>query len=310
MLFARSRKKLFIVAGSLLGVTLLVVLLRTFSAPSQEEETGLPKFDTAAVTAIMMTPKGGEGEIRFEKKEGKWLIKTPGERGRIIEASSARITELISLLSDLKVINLVARAAADRGEFGLDTGYTSVTLIAGEKELFTVMIGKAEMIGPQEMGSYVRSSTSDDIYLVSGFLDMSFNADITLYRNRELGFGGAESWSEIKFSGTENFVMTRSGTDWLIDGMKADSAKVTEYLTTFASLEGNEFADETSLEKDQKPVAKLEVKTVSGRAFAISAFVAGSDTVVASTLAPGSLFKADGELALYRKLFPGRAGLK
>ncbi len=310
MLFARSQKKLFIVAGALLGVTLLVVLLRVFSGPSQEEVTGLPKFDTASVTAIKMTPKGGEGEILFEKKDGKWLIKPPGKNGKTLEASSARITELISLLSELRVINLVARTAADKGKFGLDTGYTSVTVMAGDDELATVMIGKAEMLGPQEMGSYVRSATSDDIYLVSGFLDMSFNADITVYRNRELGFGGAESWSEIRFTGKENFVITRSGTDWLLDGKKADSAKVTGYLATFASLEGNEFADEVTIGKDQKPVAKLEVRTVSGREFAISAFVAGRDTVVASTLAPGSLFKAGGVLALYGKLFPGRAGLK
>lgn len=137
MLFARSQKKLFIVAGALLGVTLLVVLLRVFSGPSQEEVTGFPKFDTASVTAIKMTPKGGEGEILFEKKDGKWLIKPPGKNGKTLEASSARITELISLLSELRVINLVARTAADKGKFGLDTGYTSVTVMAGDDELAT-----------------------------------------------------------------------------------------------------------------------------------------------------------------------------
>lgn len=310
MLFARSRKKLFMVAGLMLAVTLAVVPLKMFSGPADEQETGLPKFDTTAVTALKMTPKGGEGEILFEKKDDRWLIRTPGKKGKTLQASSSRMAELVAVLSDLKVINLVARSAADRGKFGLDTGYTSVTLMAGSEEIATVMIGKAEMISPQEMGSYLRSSTSDDIYLVSGFLDMMFNADISIYRNRELGFGGVESWSEIKFTGRENFILTRSGSDWLLDGKKSDSAKVTEYLATFASLEGNEFADDISLEKDQKPLIQLWVKTVSGRSFAISAYVAGSDTVVSSSLSPGSLFKAGGEQALYRKIFPGSAGLK
>lgn len=310
MLFAKSQKKLFIVAGILFLLTVVVVVFSKISDSSSGQEPAFPVFDTAAVTVIKMTPKGGDGEVVFRKKAGKWLITTAGKNPKTFEASVMKMDQFIGTLADLRAVNLVARTGAERGKYGLDTGYTRVRLFAGESEVFAIHIGRAEMISPQEMGSYVRPENSDDIFLVSGFLDMIFNSDVSLYRSRQLGFGGVESWQEIKFTGRDNFMMIRSGLDWLVDGKKLDSAKVTEYLATFASLEGNEFADDKSPGKNDKFLTRVDVKTVSGRGFTISAFVTGKDTVISSSLSPGSFFKAGSDAGIFRKLFPGLAGLK
>jgi hypothetical protein len=208
------------------------------------------------------------------------------------------------------VKNIVSRNAADRKEYGLDTGYTSVKLFAGDELQLHAYIGKGEMLSQQEMGSYVRFEGSDDVFLVSGFLDMVFNSDLSLYRDRELGFGGVESWQEVKFSGDENFSLKRNGSSWLLEGEKPDSVKTEEYLQAFGALQGNEFEDNITLPQGKKPISQVEVTTVSGRNFTVSAFVVENDTLIATSMSKGSLFKGGGEGALYSKVFPGLKNFK
>ncbi len=309
MLFAKSAKKLYIVLGAIFLVTVVVVLFKSFGNGKSETGTGFPTFDTARVSMIKMLPKGGDGEIIFTKEEGKWFLTAKSLNNKTVEASTERLEGMIGLLSGMKIVNLVARKAEDLKKYGLDTGATVVKLFIDEENVFEIAIGRAEMISQQEMGSYVKAAGSDDIYLVSGFLDMIFNSDLSLYRNKSLTFGGAESWQEIKYSGNEDFTMKRNVLDWETGGIKLDSAKIKEYLTTFATLEGNDFVNDFTPGEEQKSFAKVDVKTVSGRHFAIEAYKVKNDTLISTTLNPGAFFRS-GEESLYKKVFPGLKNLK
>ena len=309
MLFAKSAKKLYIVLGTILLVTVLVLLMKSFGGSKGDSVSGFPSFDTAKVTMMKMLPKGGNGEIIFAKKAGAWSITAKLLNDKPVQASSQRIEGMIGLLSGMKIINLVSRNIEDLKKYGLDTGATVVRLFSGEENIFEVSIGRSEMLSPQEMGTYVKAAGSNDVYLVSGFLDMMFNSDVSLYRDRALTFGGAESWQEIKFSGSEDFLMKRNVTDWEVEGKKLDSARITEYLTTFARLEGNDFVNDFSPGEGEKPFAKVDVKTVSGRYFGIEAWKVKNDTLIVTTLNPGTFFRS-GEDGLYRKVFPGLKNLK
>ena len=68
MLFAKSAKKLYIVLGTILLVTVLVLLIKSFGGGKGDLVSGFPSFDTARVTMIKMLPKGGNGEVLFTKK--------------------------------------------------------------------------------------------------------------------------------------------------------------------------------------------------------------------------------------------------
>lgn len=303
MLFAKSGNRLYILLAIVLVITVGGILLKYSGSEGSEIGVGIPAIDTTGINRIEMIPKGGSLVV-FEKIGEDWVITLPGGAGVKVVADGMKISSMIFTLSELKVINLVSRKKEDLAGFGLDTGATSLKLFSEGQREFELLIGKSEMLSPQEMGSYVKMVNADDVYLVSGFLDMSFNSDMTLYRQTQLTFGGSESWQEIKFTGVENFSLKRVVTDWVIEGKKVDSTRITDYLKQLTSLEVRNFADDIDQAKLGKPKSQLRVKTVSGREFEIIAYFNGTDTLITSSLGKGNIYRSSKEEPLYFKIFP------
>ncbi len=304
MLFEKSGSKLYITLVVVLVITVGGILLKYSGSQGNETGAGIPVIDTTGINKIEMIPKGGSLVI-FEKTGEDWVITLPGGAGKKVAADGTKISAMLFTLSELKVINLITRKKEDLSGFGLDTGATSLKLFSKGESEFELLIGKSEMLSPQEMGTYVKMLNSDEVYLVSGFLDMSFNSDMTLYRQTQLSFGGAESWQEINFSGVENISLKRAVTDWLVENKKVDSAKITDYLKQLTTLEVRNFADDIDPAKLGKPKSQLRVKTVSGREFEISAYFNETDTLIISSLGRGNIYRSSKEEPLYFKIFPG-----
>lgn len=304
MLFARSGNRLYIVLAVALVITVTGILLKYSGSEEGGTGAGIPSIDTAGINRIEMIPKGGKLTI-FEKTGEDWVITLPGGGAKKVTADGAKISSMISTLSELKVINLVSRKKEDFAGYGLDTGTTSIKLFSGGHSKFELLIGKSEMLSPQEMGTYVKMNDADDVYLVSGFLDMSFNSDMTLYRQTQLTFGGAESWQEINFSGVENFSLKRNVTDWVLGDKKVDSTSIADYLKQLTTLEARNFADDIDYSKLGKPNSQLKVKTVSGRKFEISAYFSGNDTLISTSMGKGNIYRSSKEEPLYFRIFPG-----
>lgn len=304
MLFAKSGSRLYIILAIVLVITVAGILMKYSGSEEGGTGAGIPSIDTAVIKRIEMIPKGGSLVV-FEKNGEDWLITLPGGSGKKVSADGTKITSMISTLSELKVINLVSRKKEDLTGFGLDTGATSIKLFSEGQSEFELLIGKSEMLSPQEMGTYVKMVSADDVYLVSGFLDMMFNSDITLYRQTLLTFGGSESWLEINFSGVENFSLKRDVTDWVHENKKVDSAGITDYLKQLTTLEAKIFADDIEKGKLGEPKSQLKVRTVSGREFVISAYIVRTDTLITSSLGQGNIYKSSKEEPLYFRIFPG-----
>ncbi len=304
MLFARSGNRLYIVLAVALVITVTGILLKYSGSEEGGTGAGIPSIDTAGINRIEMIPKGGKLTI-FEKTGEDWVITLPGGGTKKVAADGAKISSMISTVAELKVINLVSRKKEDLPGFGLDTGTTSIKLFSGGHSKFELLIGKSEMLSPQEMGTYVKMNDADDVYLVSGFLDMSFNSDMTLYRQTQLTFGGAESWQEITFSGVENFSLKRNVTDWVLGDKKVDSTSIADYLKQLTTLEARNFADDIDYSKLGKPNSQLKVKTVSGRKFEISAYFSGNDTLISTSMGKGNIYRSSKEEPLYFRIFPG-----
>lgn len=304
MLFAKSGNRLYFLLAIVLVITIGGVLLKYSGSEGNEVETGIPAIDTTGIDRIEMIPKGGT-LVSFEKTGEDWIITLPGGGAKKVVADRAKISSMISTVAELKVINLISRKKEDFAGFGLDTGFTSLKLFSKGENRLELLIGKSEMLSPQEMGTYVKMVNADEVYLVSGFLDMSFNSDLTLYRQTRLTFGGSESWQEINFNGVENFALKRVVTDWVIGEKKVDSASITNYLTQLTTLEVRNFADNIDPAKLGKPNSQLRVKTVSGREFEISAYINETDTLITSSLGKGNIYKSSKEEPLYFRIFPG-----
>lgn len=304
MLFAKSGNRLYIILAVILVITVGGILLKYSGSEGSGAGTGIPPIDTTGIKRIEMIPKGGSLVI-FEKTFEDWIITLPGGTDKKVAADGTKISSMISTLSELKVINLVSKKKEDFPGFGLDTGATSLKLFSDGQSEFELLIGKSEMLSPQEMGTYVKLVNADDVYLVSGFLDMMFNSDMTLYRQTQLTFGGVESWQEINFTGVENFSLKRVVTDWVIENKKVDSAAITDYLNQLTTLGSRNFADDIDPAKLGKPNSQLKVKTASGREFEILAFFNGTDTLVTSSLGKGNIYRSSKEEPLYFRLFPG-----
>lgn len=309
MLFAKSGNRLYIILAVVLVITVGGILLKYSGSEGGETAPGIPVLDTTGINRIEMIPKGGSLVV-FEKTGQNWVITLPGVAGKKVSADGTKITSMISTIAELKVINLISRKKEDLAGFGLDTGATSLKLFSDRQQEFELLIGKSEMLSPQEMGTYVKMVDADDVYLVSGFLDMMFNSDLTLYRQTQLTFGGTESWQEIDFKGIENFTVKRNVTDWVIENIQVDSAKIANYLKLLSTVEARNFADDIERGKLGEPESRLRVKTASGREFEISAYINETDTLIITSIGKGNIYRSSKEEPLYFRIFPGKRNLE
>ncbi len=267
----------------------------------------LVTIDTAKVSAIYIYPKGqGHTEIKLTGSDGKWTVESDGKKAG---ASSANVKNMLAELLRVKSKRLVAKDEEKWEEYEVkeDVG-TRVKVMEGGEATLDMVIGKFSFNQQaRSASSYVRLTDDKFVYVVEGFLDMTFNRDFDAFRDKKLVTSNFNGWTSLTFNYPDSaFSLQKSSQgQWTLNGGPVDSTELESYCKTLANLSGSEFVDDFDVNA-APPAFSLDVKTFDNKDFTLHAYAADSvhQYILSSTQNPEGKFSgAKGNL--YKRVFVG-----
>ena len=213
--------------------------------------------------------KAEDGErSRLRKTDGRWMIVEPVNA----EADEGEVSSIASTLADVDIQSVVAETPSDLKRFALDPPRIEVAFrVKGEKEPRRLLIGDKT---PTSGDLYAKTPDKPRVFLVSSFLDSTFNKNTFALRDKRiLKFERDKAETVELTSGTTALQFAKSGTEWKI--LKPIAARgdfgtiegIVERLSS-AQMQSLVAAEDSDLRKYglDKPTATLVVGTGSSRA--------------------------------------------
>ena len=221
-------------------------------------KTDLVSIDSSLISAILLYPSAEHGEeITFTRSGNNWIVK----KGDLsVEADPNSVQNMFNELIILSPERLVARGEDHWGDYGVnDSLGTRVIMKQGEKTVLDLMVGRFDY-QPQPPGyggyggnygsglTYVRLYDEPEVYVVNGFLAMSFNQAFNNWRNRTFLNTNTSDFTSLKFEypADSGFVVQKIDTLWIIDGIQADSTSMAQYLNELQRKSNTSFIDNFS----------------------------------------------------------------
>ena len=142
------------------------------------------------------------------------------------------------------------------------------------------------------MTSYVRLAGEKEVFAVEGFLRMMFSRSASEFRDRTLLQVSGNELSRIAIQTPgEQFSLTKSENNWMVDGLLADSAAMADYLSGIRQLTSSAFIEDEA-HVSGAPTHTVTLEDDSGtRIGQVKAWFSDStDIAVTSSLNPGTIF--------------------
>lgn len=295
----------------LIFLSLLVIFLATqfaFEKKTRTFKTELIQLDTAAITSILLYPKGDNQEETLLKKEANFWVVSKGNITN--KANQGAVQSILRNLALIKTKRVASKSAEKWADYEVEESSGSrVKAFAGDKLLEDFIVGRFNFNQQSRQGiSYVRLTKGNEVYAVDGFLSMTMGQGFDAYRNKEILTVGKDDITQVAINTLGITTVLQKGiADWAQDGTTIDSTAISTYLTGLQSIIGVNFVNDFD-EVESQP---LLYKTLSleGNNIANPILIkAYRDTtrsepyIIQSSLNEGSYF-ASGEDGVFGKLF-------
>lgn len=265
-----KNKWLFLILACLVGYYVVNVYFGKNKNRSFSSE--LIQVDTSAIHKIVIDPKNSDA-FNILKKDMGWFVEIDGA---LKNGDTPSIQSLISQISSIKAKQLISKSKDKWADYEVDeTNGSRVTLHnASSNILDDFIVGKFSF--DQEKSSaltYIRKATSDDTYLVDGFLSMAVKRSAADYRNKTLL--KLDQPTAVKrlllTKGNEKFDLIREAEQWSYKGAKVDSSKITNYLNGLQFVNGTTFANAEVIQSLQ-PSSSITLEMDNGKRKTIKAY--------------------------------------
>jgi hypothetical protein len=286
------------VSNKVLVIIFLILLLSAafvfFIDGGKNERTFrdvLVNIDTSAVTEILIYPKSqNHNEVKLFKDKEDWKVSLTGNKTAIV--SDKRITDVFNQLLAIKPQRLAAKGEDKWIEFQVDSTGSRVIVKQGDKVVLDLIIGRFSFQQPRSMSTYVRLSNDADVYVVDGFLDMTFNQGANIFRDAAIINDDFNNWNQLQFiyPSDSSFTVSRTGNSWFINGIKTDSLKTANYLTRLSRLTDTKFIDDFSPVNPAAPAYKLSITTKDFHFIEINGYKESDRYVISSSQNPEAYF--------------------
>jgi hypothetical protein len=213
--------------------------------------------------------KNTEGETtRLQKTDGKWQLVEPVQAA----ADTGELTTIASSLSSLEIQRVVDENAADLKQYGLEPARIEIAFRPkGQKDLRRLQIGEKTPTGSD---LYARFPDQKRVFLVSSYLDSTFNKNTFALRDRRILVFDRNMVDGLDLtSGTSKTSLAKSGSEWRLTSpisVRADFAAVEGALERLSStqMQGIVDAEGKDLAKYglTKPTGAITVKAGSSSA--------------------------------------------
>ncbi|MBT8377598.1 MAG: DUF4340 domain-containing protein [Ignavibacteria bacterium] len=294
--------------GILFAILLVIVIFFVFVDSGKNERTFrqfLVNIDTTAVTEILIYPKSqNHKEVKLFKANGGWKVNLPN--GASANVAESRISDLFKQLIAILPKRLAARDEAKWNEFQVDSTGSRVKVIQGMDVTLDLVIGRFSFQQPRTMNTFVRLYNDTDVYEVDGFLDMTFNQGANSFRDGTILNDDFNNWKQLQFNypADSSFQLIKTGSDWFVNGLKADSTKAINYLRRLSQLSNTTFVDDFDSTNIISPTYLLNISTTDLKFIELKGFVNEDHYLVRSTENPEVYF--DGN-SVGKTIFVGKS---
>jgi hypothetical protein len=244
----------------LIGLSVLVgifVVSRIFRSPKLEGNIRkeLVSLDTADIDEIRITTMAADKPrlIKLIRQEKGWQAV---QEDKTYPADASAVASLLPTIADLNAIRMISRKkdkceTYNVGEKGANVSVYKNGSLEAEfrvgKTGFNQSQGGQQQFGRQgiEAFTYVRMADEEEVYIVNGFLEATFNRSINDWRDKSfLRFDPASvTRVSFRYPADSSFVIEKKDSVWRIANRKADNGKVEAYLREFSSRSETSFAD-------------------------------------------------------------------
>ncbi len=202
----------------------------------------LIQVDTAAVTAIMITPGNATDEISLYREGSDWIVST---QRLSIKPPANTVQQLLKSLVTLKTNQVLTNLSEAEEAFGLDeTQATRVRVYGGTHLLEDFWVGKKV---PSDTATfYLRFSGAKEVYLVRSELHDLVGLSFDSYRNRQIINisvpADLQSFSYETLDST--YFFSKKDNKWTLAGNLIDSIALEKLITGWRAVSGTWFADD------------------------------------------------------------------
>jgi hypothetical protein len=186
--------------------------------------------------------KNADGEAsHLQKVDGKWQLVDPVKAA----ADEGEASSIASSVTSLEIQRVVDENAGDLKQYGLEPARLEVGFKAkGDKEFHRVLIGEKTPTGSD---LYARAADSKRVFLLSSYLDSTFNKSTFSLRDRRILVFDQNAVDGLELtSGTFKATLTKSGAEWRLASpisARADFAAVQGALGRLNSTQMQSIAD-------------------------------------------------------------------
>lgn len=249
-----NNKILLIVLAVLMGLFFLTRTIKQ-KRSAGNFKTDIIQIDSSSVNTILLYPSAEKGaEIIFSRSGNNWKV-TKGDI--TADADLSNIHNMFGELLALKPERLVTRNKEKWSDFGVnDSLGTRVIMKEGKKPVLDLMVGRFDY-QPGSSGysgygrnygtglTYIRLYDETDVYIVKGFLAMSFNQNFKNWRNQAFLHTDRNNINLLTYDypADSGFIAMKSDTVWIIEGITADSTSMATYLNSLAHKSNSSFTD-------------------------------------------------------------------
>ncbi|MDN5210422.1 DUF4340 domain-containing protein [Fulvivirgaceae bacterium BMA12] len=297
---------------AVLLVLLFIFLGKRFFGGSGERNfrDTLVAVDTAQVNKIVIYPRAAaEGDdINFTKTGTGWEVARAAVKD---EANISSVKGMLGNMINMKPKRLVAKSSDKWAQYEVnDSLGTRVQAFANDELVADFVLGKFNFQqASRSMSNFVRLTEDEEVYSVDGFLSSSFNQEFNNFRDRTFVSLTPENITSVRFEypADSAFALNKIESKWQIDGVQADSAAVSSYLSGLRNMTKSEFADDFAPEG--KSVAyQLAISGDNMQSITVSAYLEADKYILHSTLNEGAFFD-EGSLQIFDKLFVNKESL-
>ncbi len=155
--------------------------------------------------------KSAEGESsRVRRADGMWRLTEPVAA----DADQAELSSMASSAASLEIQRVVDEQATDLKQYGLDPGRIELSFTAKGQPARRVLLGEKTPTGTE---IYAKLSDQPKVFLVSSFLESTFNKNTLALRDKTaLKFDNAKVDGLELESGTTTLQFAKKGSEWSI----------------------------------------------------------------------------------------------
>lgn len=226
----------------------------------------LVKVDTSLVNKIIFHPKGNSSRITMQKNGNGWTADN-GEYQ--ISATSNSVNSLLMPSTEIKTLQLISKNESKWAEYEVDDDAgKKVELYNGNQLLCAFYVGRFSFNqNTRSAKTYIRLADENDIYVVDGFLSMSYDKQFDDFRNKKLVNGlQLDDISQVRIEANDfNFSISKDINNHWIDTNEGevDSLKAINAIRSVVNLRGNEIL--SGFNASQNEQIRLLLESNSGK---------------------------------------------